>query len=72
MKISYKIKLDPSIMPFAFFFTKSVSIPSDINSNPKIIFDFLRKKQFSKLNIVEEMYAFAKFLREHLSQILFS
>ena len=23
-------------------------------------------------NIVEEMYAFAKFLREHLSQILFS
>ena len=35
-------------------------------------FDFLRKKQFSKLNIVEEMYAFAKFLREHLLQILFS
>ena len=25
-------------------------------------FDFLRKKHFSKLNIVDEMYAFAKFL----------
>ena len=36
MKISYKIKLDPSIMPFAFFFSKNVSIPSDINSSPKI------------------------------------
>merc|ERR1719206_1363076 len=23
-------------MPFAFFFSKSVSIPSDINSSPKI------------------------------------
>ena len=36
MKISDKIKLDPNIMPFAFFFSKSVSIPSDINSSPKI------------------------------------
>ena len=33
-------------------------------------FDFLRKKQFSKSSIVKEIYAFAKFLTEHLSQIL--
>ena len=37
MKISDKIKLDPNIMPFAFFFSKSVSIPSDINSSWPII-----------------------------------
>ena len=37
IKISNKIKLEPNIMPFAFFFSKSVSIPSDINSSPKIL-----------------------------------
>ena len=36
MKISDKIKLDPNIMPFVLFFSKSVSIPSDINSGRKI------------------------------------
>ena len=36
MKISDKIKLDPNIVPFAFFFSKSASFPSDINSGPKI------------------------------------
>jgi len=36
IQISNKIKLEPNIMPFAFFFSKSVSIPSDINSGPKI------------------------------------
>ena len=36
MKISDKIKFDPNIMPFALFFPKTVSIPSDINSGPKI------------------------------------
>ena len=36
MKISDKIKLDPNIMPFAFFFYKNVSFTSDINSGPKI------------------------------------
>merc|ERR1711954_8812 len=37
MKISDKIKLDPNIMPFAFFFSKSVSIPSDIQFRPQNI-----------------------------------
>ena len=41
MKISDKIKLDPNIMPFAFFFSKNVSIPSDINSSPKYHFQDL-------------------------------
>ena len=36
MKISGKIKLNPNIMLFAFFFSKSFSIPSDINFSPKI------------------------------------
>ena len=36
MKISYKMKLHPSIMLFAFFFSESVSFPSDINSSPEI------------------------------------
>ena len=36
MKISDKIELDPNIMSFSFFFSKSVSIPSAINSGPKI------------------------------------
>ena len=35
-------------------------------------FEFLRKKLFSKSHIVEEMSAFAKLQREHLSQILFT
>ena len=35
-KIMDKIKLDQNIMPFIFFFSKSVSIPSDINSSLKI------------------------------------
>ena len=36
MKISDRIKLDPNIMPFAFFFSKSVSIPSNIISSLKM------------------------------------
>ena len=36
MKISEQIKLDPNIMMFVFFFSKSVSCPSDINSGPKM------------------------------------
>ena len=36
MKFSEKIKIDPNFMPFALFFSKSVSIPSNINSSPKI------------------------------------
>ena len=36
MKISNKIKLAPNIMLFAFFVSKSVSFPSEINSGPKI------------------------------------
>ena len=35
-------------------------------------FNFLRKKQFSKLHIVEEMYELAKFWREHILQTFFS
>ena len=36
MKNSEKIKLGPNIMPFASIFFKSVSFPSDINSDAKI------------------------------------
>ena len=36
IKFFDKIKLDPNIMLFALFFSKNVSIPSDINSGPKI------------------------------------
>ena len=36
-KLMDKIKLDPNIVQFAFFFSKSVSFPSDINSGHKIL-----------------------------------
>ena len=36
MKIMDKMKLDPNIVLFAFFFSKSVSSPSNINSGHKI------------------------------------
>ena len=47
MKISDKIKLDLNIMPFAFFFSTSVPIPSDININSRDLHYCFRGPAFS-------------------------